>query len=70
MAYGKVSMFEENSLVTSYVQILICVPIMKNYTYYSYLSSVNATIVKMDTEVTSSDVTIAISHPHSPKGIG
>ena len=48
MAYGKVSMFEENSLVTSYVQIK-CVPIMKNYTYYSYLSRVNATIVKMDT---------------------
>ena len=56
MAYGKVSMFEENILVTCYMKILI--PCFKsnisvdekaNYMYYSYLSIVNATIVKMDT---------------------
>ena len=52
MAYGKVSMFEENSLVTSHVKKLflnISVDEKANYMYYSYLSIVNATIVKMDT---------------------
>ena len=55
MAYGKVSMFEENSLVTRYIKILfsfisnISVDEKANYMYYSYLSIVNAIIVKMDT---------------------
>ena len=55
MAYGKVSMFEENGLVTRYIKILfsclinISVDEKANYMYYSYLSIVNAIIVKMDT---------------------
>ena len=55
MADGKVSMFEENSLVTSYMKILIpsliniSVDEKANYMYYSYLSIVNAIIVKIDT---------------------
>ena len=53
MAYGKVSMFEENSLITIYIKILfkynISVDEKANYMYYSYLSIVNAIIVKMDT---------------------
>ena len=42
----------------------------KQKKYQSYLSIVNAIIVRIETQLTSSDITIAKSHPTSPNGIG